>query len=83
MEHTTDQKNWEPIEGLPKQRRKGPGTKLSKKRADHRNAILKDWGEKLEPQIEPKVPIDYIIPFPLGGKPRRNFRSSNRNPEYW
>jgi hypothetical protein len=21
MEHTTDQKNWEPIEGLPKQRR--------------------------------------------------------------
>jgi len=40
MEHTTDQKNWEPIEGLPKQRRKGPGTKLSKKRADHRNANI-------------------------------------------
>ena len=63
MYHSTDQNNWEPIEGLPKQRREGPGTKLSKKRADHRNAILKDWGEKLEPQIEPKVPIDYINPF--------------------
>ena len=63
MEHTTDQNNWEPIEGLPKQRREGPGTKFSKKRADHRNAILKDWGERLESQIEPKVPIDYTSPF--------------------
>jgi 5-methylcytosine-specific restriction endonuclease McrA len=63
MEHTTDQKNWEPIEGLPKQKRYGPGTKLSKKRADHRNAILKDWGERIEPKIEPKVPIDYTSPF--------------------
>ena len=40
-----------------------PGTKFSKKRANHRNVILKDWGERLEPQIEPKVPIDYTIPF--------------------
>jgi hypothetical protein len=63
MEHNTDQTNWEPIEGLPKKKRPGPGTKLSKKRADHRNAILKDWGERLEPQIEPKVPIDYTSPF--------------------
>ena len=63
MEHNSDKNNWKPVEGLPKQKRPGPGTKLSKKRADHRNAILKDWGEKLEPQIEPKVPIDYISPF--------------------
>ena len=63
MEHTNGQKNWKPIEGLPKQNRPGPGTKFSKKRADHRNAILKDWGERLEPQIEPKVPIDYKSPF--------------------
>ena len=63
MEHTTGQKNWKPIEGLPKQKRPGPGTKFSKKRADHRNAILKTWATKLEPQIEPKVPTDYTIPF--------------------
>lgn len=63
MEDTTDQQNWEPIEGLPKQKRTGPGTSFAKKRADHRNAILKDWGKRLEPQIEPQVPIDYISPF--------------------
>tara|TARA_B110000037_G_C16972217_1_gene445530 strand:+ start:220 stop:774 length:555 start_codon:yes stop_codon:yes gene_type:complete len=63
MEHTTNQKNWEPIEGLPKQTRPGPGTIFSKKRADHRNAILKDWAERYEPKIEPKVPIDYMLPF--------------------
>ena len=63
MEHTTDQKNWEPIEGLPKQKRPGPRTKFAKKRANHRNVILKDWGERLEPQIKPKVPIDYTSPF--------------------
>ena len=63
MEHTTDQQNWEPIEGLPKQKRPGPGTKFALKRADHRNAILKDWAERLEPKIEPKVPIDYTSPF--------------------
>tara|TARA_Y100000816_G_C26097510_1_gene581059 strand:- start:279 stop:812 length:534 start_codon:yes stop_codon:yes gene_type:complete len=63
MEDTTDQQNWEPIEGLPKQRRVGPGTSFATKRADHRNAILKDWGKRLEPQIKPEVPIDYISPF--------------------
>ena len=63
MEHNSNQNNWKPIEGLPKQRRQGPGTKFSKKRADHRNAILKDWGERLEPQIEQKVPIEYTSPF--------------------
>lgn len=63
MEYTTDQKNWKPIEGLPKQKRSGPGTKFSKKRADHRNAILKDWGERLEEQIKLKVPFDYTSPF--------------------
>ena len=55
--------NWKPIEGLPKQRRHGIGTKFAKKRANHRNAILKDWGERLEPQIEPKIPVDYTSSF--------------------
>jgi len=56
--------NWNPIEGLPKQRRPyNLTTSLSKKRADHRNAILKDWAKRLEPIIEPKVPEDYISPF--------------------
>jgi hypothetical protein len=56
--------NWNPIEGLPKQRRPyNLTTFLSKKRADHRNAILKDWAKRLEPIIEPKVPEDYISPF--------------------
>ena len=63
MEHATDQQNWEPIEGLPKQKRPGPGTNFGNKRADHRNAIFKDWAERLEPKIEPKVPIDYTSPF--------------------
>ena len=63
MEHNSGQDNWEPIEGLPKQKRDGPGTKFSKKRADHRNSILKDWGERLEQEIEPKVPMDYTCPF--------------------
>jgi 5-methylcytosine-specific restriction endonuclease McrA len=63
MDCVANPNNWQPIEGIAKQKRAGPGTKLSKKRADHRNAILKDWGERHEPQIEPKVPIDYISPF--------------------
>lgn len=63
MEDTVGQQNWEPIEGLPKQKRPGPGTSFAKKRADHRNAILKDWAKRLEPQIEPKIPIDYTSPF--------------------
>jgi hypothetical protein len=55
---------WNPIEGLPKQRRTcSLNTYLSKKRADHRNAILKDWAKRLEPIIDPKVPEDYISPF--------------------
>lgn len=55
---------WYPIEGTIKQRRRSNiNTKFSKKRADHRNAILKDWAERLEPTIEPKVPEGYILPF--------------------
>ena len=63
MEHNSNQNIWKPIEGLPKQKRPGPGTLFSKKRADHRNAILKDWAKKLESIIEPKVPTDYTCPF--------------------
>ena len=33
MEDTTDQQNWEPIEGLPKQKRPGPGTSFAKKKS--------------------------------------------------
>ena len=62
-QHNTYQKDWKPIEGVPKQRRHGIGTCLSKKRANHRNAILKDWAIRLEDVIEPKVPEDYISPF--------------------
>ena len=55
---------WTPIEGISKKRRScETKTHFSKKRADHRNAILKDWAERLEPVIEPKVPEDYISPF--------------------
>ena len=55
---------WYPIEGSAKQQRKCHiNTKFSKKRADHRNPILKDWAERLEHTIEPKVPEDYISPF--------------------
>ena len=55
---------WYPIEGSAKQHRKCDiNTKFSKKRADHRNPILKDWAERLEHIIEPKVPEDYISPF--------------------
>ena len=62
----TDLTMWKPIEGLIKKRRKCIiNTKFSKKRADHRNAILKDWAERLEPSIEPKVPQDYISPFDI------------------
>ena len=55
---------WNPIEGVAKQRRTCTiSTYLSKKRADHRNAILKDWAKRLEPTIEPKVPDNYVSPF--------------------
>jgi hypothetical protein len=57
---------WIPIEGIPKKKRKcNVNTKFAKKRADHRNAILKDWAERLESQIEPKIPDDYKSPFDL------------------
>ena len=58
-----DQRIWKPIEGLSKKRRPGIGTYFSKKRADHRNTILKDWAKRLEPNIIPKVPDNYISPF--------------------
>ena len=55
---------WIPIEGTPKIRRQTTtNTMFSKKRADHRNAILKDWAARLECHIEPKIPLDYISPF--------------------
>ena len=63
MEHNSYQNNWVPIEGTPKKRRYGPETKFAKKRADHRNTILKDWSERLESEIEPNVPNDYTSTF--------------------
>lgn len=55
---------WTPIEGAPKKKRKcNINTKFSKKRADHRNAILKDWAIRLEPTLEPTIPENYISPF--------------------
>ena len=55
---------WEPIEGVEKKNRKcNINTTFSKRRADHRNAIFKDWARRLERTIEPKVPKDYISPF--------------------
>jgi hypothetical protein len=65
MEHTIDQKNWEPVAGIPKRKRPGPNTKFAKKRANHRNAILKDWAERLESEISPRVPDDYTSPFDI------------------
>ena len=55
--------NWIPIEGIPREKRDGPNTIFSGRRADHRNSILKDWAKRLEAIIEPKVPIDYVCPF--------------------
>lgn len=58
---------WKPIEGVEKKKnRKGEcniNTTFSRRRADHRNAILKDWAKRLELTIEPKVPKDYKSPF--------------------
>ena len=55
---------WKPIEGMPKKRRVCDiKTNFAKKRADHRNTILKDWAKKLEDVIEQKVPEDYTSPF--------------------
>ena len=56
--------NWIPVEGTPKKRRMcSVKTNFAKKRADHRNAILKDWAERLEKYIEPNVPVDYFSAF--------------------
>ena len=58
------EESWTPIEGIPKKRRQTElKTHLSKKRANHRNAILKDWAERLEYIIEPQVPVNYKSPF--------------------
>ena len=55
---------WVPREGTRKVKRHDPVCSvLSKKRADHRNAILKDWALSIEPVIYPAVPDDYISPF--------------------
>ena len=55
---------WIPIEGEPKKKRScDSNTRFSKKRADHRNAILKDKAIRLEPSIQPPIPHDYISPF--------------------
>jgi hypothetical protein len=65
MDIETIMKSWNPIEGVNKKKRKcnGINTRFSKKRADHRNAILKDWADSLESIIEPKVPDNYVSPF--------------------
>jgi hypothetical protein len=67
MEHEKHEEyKWIPIEGIPKKNRMNNiKTILAKKRADHRNAILKDWALRLEKYIEPKVPEDYVSPFEL------------------
>ena len=59
---------WEPIEGVKKKERKKERkcnikTSFAKRRADHRNAIFKDWAKRLEPTISPQVPKDYKSPF--------------------
>lgn len=84
--------NWKPIEGLPKQRRSKLNTKFSKKIADHRNVILKDWAERLESEIIPKIPIDYNSPFDTDkcvyclssniGKTGDEFRPSSQRGRY-
>lgn len=63
MEQEADEYIWKPVEGLPREKRIGPKSEFAKRRGDHRNSILKDWAIKVEPDIEPKVPIDYISPF--------------------
>lgn len=67
--HTTMQPlltidGFKPIEGEPKKRRPcDVKSWFAKGRANHRNLILKDWAVKLEPKIEPQVPLDYVSPF--------------------
>jgi len=56
---------WTPFEGLAKQKRDGPNTEFAKKRADHRNRILKDWAITIEPDIETKIPDNYVCPFDI------------------
>jgi 5-methylcytosine-specific restriction endonuclease McrA len=55
---------WKPIEGVDKVRRNCLiKTTFAKKRADHRNAILKDIASRMESSISPRVPDDYKNPF--------------------
>lgn len=52
-----------PIEGSNRKQRRQLNTHFASKIADHRNAILKDWAIKYEPNIIPKIPEDYQSPF--------------------
>ena len=62
-----NESEWVPESGEPRKRRCcEPLTHFCKKRANHRNTILKDWAERLEPEIEPKVPENYNSPFDKG-----------------
>jgi len=55
---------WVPEEGSGKVRRSCPvKTVLSSKRADHRNAILKDIASGMESSILSQVPEEYKCPF--------------------
>ena len=62
---------WIPIEGLPKptngsrSKNCNSNTLFAKKRANHRNLLLKDLANYLEPNILQKVPEDYISPFEI------------------
>lgn len=59
-------KNWTPIPARwkkTKRQNKNIKSYLSKKRADHRSCIIKDWAKELESNLEPKVPGNYVSPF--------------------
>lgn len=56
--------SWMPIEGVGRRAKNNNVTSIfASKRPDHRNTILKDWAIRLEENIEPRVPPDYISPF--------------------
>lgn len=64
MTMVTSNNIWTPIEGEKKKKRINTiGTNFSKKRSDHRNSILKDYAERLESTIYPKIPDDYRYEF--------------------
>ena len=50
MEHTTDQKNWEPIEGLSKQKRPGLERNFLKKEQTIETQLLKIGLKGLNPK---------------------------------